>query len=244
MKKVLPIIILLAGVLVVAGAFLFVKSKNNEEQTVDVPSQEEVVPVVALEKRPVVSMTPSADGHWLKLEIKKILIDAATLDYEMTYKVPDGRTQGVPGSVKLTTKDDITKDLLLGSESSGKFRYDEGVENGQLVLRFRDGNGKLVAKFSTDFYLQNNKNELSFVNGDKYKLDKTDKKIFYISMDTIGFPGEPKNIPSEVYGIFSSSAKGNSGILETNGSYLWIKGEWVEINSGKSLDVGYFVIIS
>jgi hypothetical protein len=208
MKKALPIIILLVGIVVVVAVYLVFKvqggktKEKNEEQ----PS-EDAVPVIALENRPVVSLTPSSDGHWLKLEIKKILIDAATLDYELTYKVPDGRTQGVPGTVKLTTKDDISKDLLLGSESSGKFRYDEGVENGELIFRFRDTNGKLLAKFSTDFKLAAFAKEISSADGlFNITLEKTTPKSYLVIMNTIGYPGEEKlENSTRLYGVFSSN---------------------------------------
>lgn len=242
MKKIVPIVILLLGILVAIGVFFLLKSKNGVNKPIDEPTQEETVPEIALEKRPVVSLTPSADGHWLKLEIKKILIEAATLDYELTYQVPDGRTQGVPGTVKLNTKDDITKDLLLGSESSGKFRYDEGVKEGLLVLKFRNSGGKLVAKFSTNFYLEYNTTELTFLNGGKYLLDKQNKN-FYVSMDTLGFIDNPSGLPDRVYGIFSSKDTGNSGKIESDGLHLYYKNDWYKIEDSKSPAVGYFITL-
>lgn len=241
MKKILPIVILILGILVAVSAFFIFKSKNANDEQVDEPVSEETVPEIALEKRPVVSLTPSSDGHWLKLEIKKLLIDASTLDYELTYKVPDGRTQGVPGTVKLTTKDDITKDLLLGSESSGKFRYDEGVENGNLSLKFRDINGKLVAKFNTEFLLQSKTQELSFFTDQKYSLDKLNLKNFYVSMDTLGYLGEPPSTPVSCYGIFSSASTGNSGTITLDNIYFYKNSEWVKIEDGESASVGYFI---
>jgi len=242
MKKYGPIVILFLGILVAIGAFFVLKGKNGQNSPIDDQNQEETVPEIAFEKRPAVSLTPSADGHWLKLEIQKIVINAATLDYELTYKVPDGRTQGVPGTVKLENSDNIVKDLLLGSESSGKYRYDDGVENGNLTLTFRDQKGKSVAKFSTDFFLQTAKEELHFSGGQTYKIDKLNNKTFYISMGTIGYPGSLPSSPTESYGIFSSSLKGNSGILDGLDAYLWYKGEWIKMENGKSPDVGFFII--
>lgn len=242
MKKVLPIIILFLGIAVALGAYLFIK--GNDKQKEDNGSDtEEVVPEIALEKRPVVSLIPSEDGHWLKFEIKKILIDAATLDYEMTYKVPDGRTQGVPGTVKLTSEEDIEKDLLLGSESSGKFRYDEGVERGNVVLRFRDDNGKLVAKFETEFTLQTGSNEISCPIG-IYTLDEINKGAFFVTMDTIGYPGEPSVDPKQTFGIFSSLAKGNSGKFEDGETYFYEDDGWMKLEDGKTSGVGFFLLSS
>jgi len=244
MKKYIPIVILFLGVLVAIGAFFVLKGKNSQNTPTDGSNQDETVPEIALEKRPVVSLTPSADGHYLKLEIQKILIKADTLDYELTYKVPDGRTQGVPGTVKLTNTDNIVKDLLLGSESSGKFRYDEGVEGGNINITFRNQNGKSVAKFSTDFFLQTGKEQLNFTGGKLYSLDKLNNKTFYVSMNTIGYLGDSPSLPKESYGIFSSSLKGNSGILEGLDVYLWYKDNWMKIENGKSQDVGFFIILT
>ena len=241
MKKIIPIIILALGILIAFGAFMLIKGRSSQKEPNGL-TQDETVPEIAQDARPVVSLTPSADGHWLKMEIEKIVINAATLDYELTYKVPDGRTQGVPGTVKLANTDNIVKDLLLGSESSGKFRYDDGVENGNLNITFRDQNGKLVAKFSTDFFLQSGKEQINFTGGQLYTLDKLNNKTFYISMNTIGYPGNPPSTPKESYGIFSSSLKGNSGVLEGSDIYLWYKEGWVKIENGKSPDIGFFII--
>lgn len=161
-KKYLPLILIGVGILVLVGAFLFVK--NSKKGGVD---EEENVKEIPQEQRPLVSLTPTSDGHWLKLKIEKIKVEGATsLDYELLYSLPDGRTQGVPGTVKIDGSD-IVRDLLLGSESSGKFRYDEGVTGGTMTIRFRNGKGKLIGKLST-----------------KFTLTSPKKGIFEVTMDT------------------------------------------------------------
>ncbi len=162
-KKFLPLILLLLGIIVVIGAYFFVtRNKDEEGATEDETSLIEV----SLSDRPITSLTPSDDGHWLTLLVERITIDAASLDYELLYKLPDGRTQGVPGSITLKGEDEIERELLLGSESSGKFRYDEGVDKGTLTLRFRNDKGKLIAKFSTEFALLSGVSELASIDGD------------------------------------------------------------------------------
>lgn len=147
MKKYLPVILIGVGLLVLVGAFLAVKNNKSNSTVVD----EETVKEIPVSERPFVSLTPSSDGYYLKLSISQVKVkNAASLDYELLYSLADGRTQGVPGTVKLTGGD-IIKDLLLGSESNGKFRYDEGVEGGTLTIRFRDTKGKLLGKLSTKF---------------------------------------------------------------------------------------------
>lgn len=230
MKKVLPFIIIFVAILVSIGAYLLIKNKGNVK--IDSEAGVETVKETPLEKRPVVSLMPSDDGHWLKMEIKKIVIDAATLDYEMTYRVADGRMQGVPGTVKLTTKDDIEKDLLLGSESSGKFRYDEGVENGNLSLKFRSEDGKLVAKFETPFKLYSSQDKLESEDGIfSINLEKTPLKTFFVVMNVIGHPGDSKfDDNTGFYGLFASSDDTFSGtvdIKESSEIKYWDANEWI-----------------
>jgi len=212
MKKYLPIIIFVVGVVFVIGIFLLIKGKK----TAQVVPEEEVIPEIAFEKRPVVSLTPSKDGHWLKLSISKIVIPATSLDYELLYKLPDGRTQGVPGTVTLGGKDQLDRDLLLGSESSGKFRYDEGVETGPLTIRFRDDKGKLLGKLSTDFHLQTATTDITTVDGKfKFTLEKKPKEGFFVTMETFGVPNiVSKTVSSGPYGLFTSLTDVFSGTVK------------------------------
>lgn len=207
-RKYLPLILLGIGLLIVVVAFVMVKSSKK-----DVVDEEDTVKEIALEERPSVSLIPSEDGHYLKLTIAQIKVKkAASLDYELLYGLPDGRTQGVPGTVKLTGAD-VIKDLLLGSESSGKFRYDEGVSGGTITLRFRDDKGKLLGKLSTKFSMQSGTTTLSMPDGEfKYELDKLAKGVFFVTMMTFAEPN-----PSSVviyqngYAIFASDNKPHSG---------------------------------
>lgn len=184
MKKCLPFILIGIGLLVVALALFFVFKKPARDA-----GEEEVAKEIPLDERPVVTLKPSSDGHYLKLTIAQIKVKgASSLDYELLYTLPDGRTQGVPGTVKLTGGD-VIKDLLLGSESSGKFRYDEGVDGGTITVRFRDAKGKLIGKLSTDFTMTSAVKSLSSKDGKfSYDLEKAAKGVFYVVMQTFAEP--------------------------------------------------------
>ncbi len=131
---------------------------------------------------------------------------AASLDYELLYSLPDGRTQGVPGTVDLNGQTTFERKLLLGSESNGKFRYDEGVTDGSLTVRLRGSNGKLLAKFSTKWHLQSVDSELTSVDENfTYKLDKKPKGIYFVTMETFGLMDDSvTSVASGPYGVFSS----------------------------------------
>lgn len=201
MKKFLPLILLGVGILVLGGViFMFVRSKGSpaveEETTKEIPQ----------DQRPIVMLVPSADGHYLKLTIAQIKVKgAASLDYELLYTLPDGRTQGVPGTVKFTGGD-VIKDLLLGSESSGKFRYDEGVTGGTVNLRFRDGKGKLLGKLTTDFNMQTGVKTVQSVDGKfSYDLGKITKGVFYVTMQTFAEPNPSTVVVyKDGYAVFAS----------------------------------------
>lgn len=240
MKKYLPLILFVIGLGVLTVAFFVFKGKKTSVET-----EEAVLQEIVLEKQPVTSLTPSEDGYWLILKIEKIIIDAASLDYELLYKLPDGRTQGVPGTVKLDGQKTIERELLLGSESSGKFTYDEGVESGTLTLRFRNEKGKLLVKFSTQFHLQSETKKLTPVNDNfSYTLTKTPAKTFFVTMETFGLPGDaPAEVTSGPYGVFSSSESSLAGSVEMGGKtiYRWSGSKWQALQGGSSSDVGIFI---
>lgn len=234
MKKFLPLFLLLIGIGVIVGVFFIVKGKK------DGSSEEVALLDVPFAERPVASLAPSDDGHWLTLKIEKIEIDAESLDYELLYKLPDGRTQGVPGTITLKGESEIERELLLGSESSGKFRYDEGVENGTLTLRFRNNKGKLLAKFSTEFSLSSETSELASVDGNfSVELDKA-SDAFFVVMGTFGVSELPSGeVVAGPYGVFSSSETNLKGTVDISSGSLsrWTGSKWVS----DELSLGIFV---
>lgn len=236
-KKFLPLILLLLGIIVIVGAYFFVTRNKDEDGTTE---DETSLIEVPLADRPITSLTPSDDGHWLTLLVKNIVVDAASLDYELLYKLPDGRTQGVPGSIILKGVNKIERELLLGSESSGKFRYDEGVDKGTLTLRFRNEKGKLIAKFSTEFALLSGTSELVSVDDDfTVSLNKKSSEYFVV-METFGVPEVPTGeVVSGPYGVFSS-ASSLTGTAEIGSGtpYEWSGSDWVDATSGIGIFIG------
>ncbi|QQG41155.1 MAG: hypothetical protein HYV90_03175 [Candidatus Woesebacteria bacterium] len=218
MKKYLPLILISFGVLIVAFVgILIVKSMKGSTSSIQ---EEEIIPELPQSQWPSVSLTPTnnpsvkgSDGHWLNFKVQKINVPgAASMDYLMVYSTSDGGQQGVPGTVKLTGGD-IERPLLLGSESSGKFRYDAGVERGTITITFRDGNGKSMGKLSTDFHLQSDTTELTSIDGKFiYKLDKVAKGVFFVTMPTFVQPDSSIYVTwSDGYGVFASDGKPHSG---------------------------------
>lgn len=240
MKKFLPFFLFLIGALVIAVVYFFVIRGKKEA---NINPDDVALTQVPLEKRPVVSLTPTSDGHFLTLKVDKIEIDADSLDYELLYSVPGGATQGVPGTLSLDGQTRVEKKLLLGSESSGKFRYDEGVEQGMLTLRFRDAKGKLVAKFSTDFRLFSDTDSLTSADG-KFSLHLgKEENAFFVVMDTFGVPKKPSGeVTAGPYGAFASSEVSSGGSVDIEGVPLrWAGENWSGEVEGEAFSLGIFV---
>jgi hypothetical protein len=241
-KKYLPFLVLIVGFLVLLFAIVAAKKRAlvKEEALSD---QEENMPEIPFDKRPFTSLIPSKDGHWLKLKVEDIRVQAVSLDYEILYQLPDGRTQGVPGTIKLTGSS-FERDILLGSESSGKYRFDEGVKKGTLTLKFRDDKGKLVGKLSTDFALLSDTRELSsFDSKFKYVLDEMPKGAFFVVMETFGVKIKPQfALASGPYGVFASLDKKFSGKVSLDGNVVYyLEGDsWVKVNEGQIPNIGIF----
>lgn len=218
MKKIVPILIGIGVIIVAIAAFLVFKGGKDKTPETD---EETSVPTLTESQWPAISLTPTEKagvsgslGHWLNFKVEKINITGATsMDYLLVYNTSDGGQQGVPGTVKLTGGN-VEKALLLGSESSGKYRYDAGVETGTMTITFRNEKGKSVGKLSTDFHLQSGTTELTSADGTfKYTLDKLAKGVYFVTMKTYL---EPSNTPvtwQNGYGIFASDGKTHTGTV-------------------------------
>lgn len=221
MKKNLPLIFIVFGVLIlIVAVFVVAKSfKDNTNQNLN--QEEEVVAELPQSQWPSISLTPTSDeaipnslGHLLKLQVQKINVPgASSLDYLLVYTTSNGGQQGVPGTVSLSGGS-IEKNLLLGSESSKKYRFDEGVSTGTITVTFRDNSGKSLGKLTSDFNLQKDETDLTSFDGKfTYTLDNKTKNVWFVTMPTFVKPDNNPNMVvwNEGYGVFSSDAKPHSG---------------------------------
>jgi hypothetical protein len=242
MKKYLPFILLGAGVLVIVIAFVFVKFRHKNEIPVD---EEEAVAEIPFDKRPYASLTPTEDGHYLNLEVSNVTLDAATMEYELLYKTQNGLTQGVPGEFELKGQISYTADLLLGSESSGKFRYDEGVKEGTISLKFRNDKGKLVGKLLGEFRLYSGEDVLASADN-KFEFDLSDyDEQYFVVMDTFGLPKSyDGSVSAGPVGVFASDDKAmGEPKFETDGKVMeYVNGSWNDVSG--DTQTGVFIVAS
>lgn len=205
MKRNLAIILIIAIViLLLVGGVLILRSRKAKEPSVT-KKPEGVLIETSLEERPYINLTPSSDGHWLTIEVSRIK-ETESLEYELLYNTASGATQGSINTVSLNGKSSYSKKILLGSESSGHYKYDEGVTQGTLTVRLRGGRG--TRKFVSEFHLQQSDEELISIDGNFSLKGILTKGSFYITMSTTGLAGEFQGkVIVGPYEIFSSGSK-------------------------------------
>jgi hypothetical protein len=214
-KKYLPFIVVIVLAVVVVGGIFIAKSRNLASNNTD---DMQNVPDLPADQRPTLGLVPTDDGHYLNLFVDNIKVPGAeSMDYELLWKATNESgvqtTQGTSSTVQLKGQTSYTDKLLLGSESSGKFRYDKDVSQGTLTLRFRNSTGKLLGKVATDFHLQTDTTSLASVDGSfKYNLDKSATGVWFVTMQSFGQP-KPDNLVifSNGWAIYSSDGKPHSG---------------------------------
>lgn len=236
-KNYIFILVIIGIILILGGGFIFWRSWRVKELP-PASEPEGVLIETTLEERPYIILTPSSDGHWLTIEVSRIR-EADSLEYELLYNTASGATQGSINTVKLKGESSYSKKILLGSESSGHYKFDEGVTQGSLTVRLRGGPG--TRKFVTDFHLQQGEDELASIDGNFSIKDTFSKSNFYVTMHTVGLPGEfDGEVIAGPYEIFSSGAKtvknGQVEITlseetETAKLYSWSGTKWIEEKS-------------
>lgn len=238
MKSRFPLILLGIGILIIVGAIVM-RGRGGASG-----SEEDDVPELPFSQRPYTSLVPTEDGYYLRLIVENINVpNAASMDYELYYDTSEGITQGVPGKVTLDGKDSIERELLLGSESSGKFRYDEGVDDGTLTLRFRDSSGKLIGKVAGQWAFVSGVTELASLDGQfKYTLEEETEDVYFVVMPTFGLPASASfEVATGPYGVFASTEGPYAGTVSLSGNlYGWYGDSWESI-SGSSENIGVFV---
>ena len=151
--------------------------------------------------RPYVALIPRADGREFTLEISRIK-HAETVEYELVSESL-GLSRGAVGSIKVSPGEtEISREVLLGTCSRDVCKYDEGVEQGILTLRFRGSEG--IRKFETDFHLQQGGSELTSIDENFKLAGKFGASTFYLTMPTIGLPQEvEEEVIAGPYGVFT-----------------------------------------
>jgi hypothetical protein len=217
MKKIGIIAVLLLAVIILA-VYGLKKISGRGNAT---PAEPTPIPARPIEEsigeRPFVSLLPTADGHWVTLDIKNLPKGTQGLEYDLIYlaevegsKIERGVTTGGK-PIDLKGAVEYSKKVLFGSASCTtgvcKYKYDENVTEGTLTLKVIN---KGTVKYETAYRLQRGaeaKTDGLSAGDGNFRLTAAGlpAKTLYLTISTIGVPAPlpagvtPKSVP---YGVF------------------------------------------
>ncbi|MEK7166258.1 MAG: hypothetical protein AAB874_05625 [Patescibacteria group bacterium] len=137
--------------LVLIGGYLIIKNLSNKPAPVE---EEEVIQVELPPADPGIEVDLKAkpDGKSVILTVAKIPSTTDSVEYELSYLTGEGLPKGALGKISLNGKTELTRDVLLGTCSTGgKCTYDLGVTAVKLVLKFNSPSG--ATQFSKEYPL-------------------------------------------------------------------------------------------
>lgn len=143
-KKIILAIVLL--LLISIGIFLASRKTVSikKEDTEEIPTPTVTLPTIS--DYISVDFIPRSDRKAVALRIKGLSSDIESIEYELTYITKAGLPRGVLGKivVKPGEKDVQRNDIVLGTCSSGKCVYDEGVTSIDVSIKFNSSAGPHV----------------------------------------------------------------------------------------------------
>ncbi len=211
-SRIFPILIL--G-LVLSGCSL---GRGGSDTLEEEPKPKEI----SQENLPFVKLLPRSDRHRVDLGIYGI--KAPRIDYQILYTVlikGNSVERGAGGrDIKLNGKDELIRvgdsAIVFGSESSGRFKYDDGVENGSIEITYRDEKGKSTGRTQADWHLEDAKEVTKFTSPDgKLVFTPSAKaKGVILILNTLSTPIPISGtIIAGPYGIYASEASKTPGTL-------------------------------
>ncbi|MBI2600902.1 hypothetical protein HYW42_03015 [Candidatus Daviesbacteria bacterium] len=195
------------------GVFLFNTFQKAQQEA---PLEETEITFDA--EGPYVKLFPRRDGNALVMQIQRIA-SYDSFAYAITYTDIDGIDRGAGHEDTWINiekgKGEYEQEILFGSCSKNVCKYDQGVENGTLVLRIRKGNK--ASRMNLLWHLQKPDVALgNLTSGDNnfsYKLDQKREELaligFTIINDVTGVPKLPneKEVLGKVYSVNVSISK-------------------------------------
>lgn len=250
MKKVLIACGLIFCTLLLSGCSL---KKSSGAGKVTPSPEPTVIPERPIEEsigdRPYVSLVPTADGHWVNLEIKNFAKGISSFEYDLIYfadfegsKIERGvTTGGVPVEV---TGSDFSKKILFGSASCTtgvcKYKYDENVTEGSFVLNLKSDRG--TERYESAYRIQKgSEGKDGLTTGDgifSFVSTSLKAKSQYLTMSSIGVPASlpagltPKSVPYAIFPIIKEKGTVSIKTSLTEGTIYGYNGKsWQKLTT-------------
>ncbi|MCL5970603.1 MAG: hypothetical protein M1450_03830 [Patescibacteria group bacterium] len=142
-SKTIIIVVLILAILGGGGFFFLSSNKSSQKPKKQEPLiQEENLPSLSPEEIGLKTQVRD-DKKAIKFEVANVK-DITAIDYEISYLAKGEIPRGVIGHVEKNSGESSmsTKYIELGSCSSGKCKYDEGVTDLKLILKITKDDGK------------------------------------------------------------------------------------------------------
>lgn len=195
LKKKLLIILPIVLLLIVGAVIVINKNKKAAEQPAQVSTKKKIsspVNVIAVADRPYMRLEPSADGHYITIDIEEIKKSASQLNYEMEYQT-GSMLQGFGGLISLS-KLPVSEKKLFGSQSAGgAITYHEDIKGGNFLAEF-SGTESYAVK-SAWRYFENSGKATEFTSQDaKFTVSNASlaSYSYIIIYNSPGYPGTLK----------------------------------------------------
>ncbi len=142
-KKVLIILGIVILIALGGGGYYFFGKTSSKPVDNSPLIQQENIPAIAPEDIGLTLMA-RPDKKAIKFEIEKI-DDIQSVDYEISYLAKGNIPRGAIGTVTVKPGEEkiSTNYIDLGTCSSGKCKYDEGVSSVKVTLRINKTDGKV-----------------------------------------------------------------------------------------------------
>lgn len=222
MKKKLPVFLIIILVLIIGflgWKFLIKKKPAEETGKTTAKPKIEAINQLALEKRPYIIIEPKSKtkpqdlGHWITITIDKA-DDYQTVEYDVEYQTGN-LIQGFMHRIDFSKESlPVSKEGFFGSESKGKYKYDEEVKGGSTLFKFFKDSINYDA-LKTYFNLQNKAEQdgVFTSNDGKATLEVGPRDLssgdYLVIASTLGLPAEVEaRVISEPYGFYSHQPAG------------------------------------
>ncbi|MCX6730858.1 MAG: hypothetical protein NTZ55_03345 [Candidatus Roizmanbacteria bacterium] len=143
MKK--NMILLVVGVLVLAGIGLAIFFSQQKPKVVEQPQKkEEVGAIPTVDASTTVTLTSLQGNKEIVLKSSSVPNGTTSVDYELSYDTKGQGKQGVIGTISSISGNSFEKQMTLGTCSSGRCVYHEVVGAIQVTLKFTGEYGEKV----------------------------------------------------------------------------------------------------
>lgn len=133
-----------AIVVLCIGGFVFMRARSNTTVTPPTQTEEQTDVVPTVDSSTKVDVTTKPGGKEVEMSVVGLPNGTTSVDYELSYQTVAQGTQGVIGTVNEFKKDGFTKDITLGTCSSGRCVYHELDGPLNIVVKFYGDYGEKV----------------------------------------------------------------------------------------------------